>query len=231
MTLDEADSVPPYWQIDKPMIFKAGCHPEPNASCDINAVIPPHLLQRADLFVLRMIQDSYPTRPIYFSRTSGGYARELGLGENVLTQGLASKVFVPPKASKDSIYVQGDGWIDVPRTRELWTNVFEGAKAVIRAGDWIDQPSVGIPYLYVATGLELSEALRTRGDAAQANQVWNTAKQVATAVHLEKLVGDQPPGMEQTPLLSESAAAVQLPVRPPPAQKPQDQAKPRATKR
>jgi len=52
MTLDEADSVPPYWQIDKPMIFKAACHPEPNATCDINAVIPPHLLQRADLFVL-----------------------------------------------------------------------------------------------------------------------------------------------------------------------------------
>ena len=75
MTLDEADSVPPYWQIDKPMVFKAGCHPEPNATCDINAVIPTHLLQRADLFVLRMIQDSYPARPIYFSRTSGAYAR------------------------------------------------------------------------------------------------------------------------------------------------------------
>jgi hypothetical protein len=233
MTLDEADSVPPYWQIDKPMIFKAGCHPEPNAACDINAVIPPHLLQRADLFVLRMIQDSYPARPIYFSRTSGGYSRELGLGEHVLTQGLAAKVFIAPKAStRDTMNVAGDGWMDVKRTAELWNNDFMGPKAVIRTNDWIDQPSVGIPYLYVATGLELAEALRSRNDNAMANQVWTTAKQVAKAVHLERLVGDQPPGAESSPLVpSESAEGVQLPVKPPPAQKAQEQAKPKATKK
>ena len=233
MTLDEADSVPPYWQIDKPMVFKAGCHPEPNASCDINAVIPPHLLQRADLFVLRMIQDSYPARPIYFSRTSGGYARELGLGDHVLTQGLAAKVFVPPKGStRDTMNVAGDGWMDVKRTTELWNNDFMGPKSVIRTNDWIDQPSVGIPYLYVATGLELSEALRAAKDNAMANQVWTTAKQVAKAVHLERVIGDQPPAAEQSPLVpSESAEGVQLPVKPPPAQKAQEQAKPKATKK
>jgi hypothetical protein len=233
MTLDEADSVPPYWQIDKPMVFKAGCHAEPNAACDINAVIPPHLLQRADLFVLRMIQDSYPARPIYFSRTSGGYARELGLGEHVLTQGLAAKVFIAPKAStRDTMNVAGDGWMDVKRTTELWNNDFVGPKSVIRTNDWIDQPSVGIPYLYVATGLELSEALRSRGDNAMANEVWTTAKQVAKAVHLERIIGDQPPGAEQSPLVpSESVEGVQLPVKPPPAAKAQDQAKPKTTKK
>ena len=233
MSLDEADSVPPYWQIDKPMVFKAGCHPEPNATCDIQAVIPPHLLQRADLFVLRMIQDAWPQRPIYFSRTSGGYARELGLGDHVLTQGLAAKVFVPPKAStRDTMNVAGDGWMDVKRTSELWNNDFVGPKSVVRTGDWIDQPSVGIPYLYVATGLELAEALRSRGDIGAATQVWNTAKQVATAVHLERLVSDQPPAAEQTPLApSESAQSVQLPVKPAPAQKTQDQAKPKAKKK
>jgi hypothetical protein len=140
---------------------------------------------------------------------------------------------VPPKASNaDTMNVAGDGWMDVNRTAELWKNDFQGPKAVIRAGDWIDQPSVGIPYLYVATGLELSEALHTRGDAAQSNQVWTTAKQVATAVHLERLVGDTPPGAEQAPLVpSESSAGVQLPVKPPPAQKTQDQPKPKATKK
>jgi hypothetical protein len=133
------------------------------------------------------------------------------------------------------MYVSGDGWIDVKRTKELWMNVFVGPKSVIRTGNWIDQPSVGIPYLYVATGLELSEALRTRGEVQLANQVWNTARQVATAVHLDRLVGDQPPGAtgEQTPLIpSESAAGVQLPVKPPPAQKAQEQARPKGgTKR
>jgi hypothetical protein len=234
MTLDEADSVPPYWQIDKPMVFKAGCHPEPNATCDINAVIPPHLLQRADLFVLRMIQDSYPARPIYFSRTSGAYARELGLGDHVLTQGLAAKVFVPPKAStRDTMNVAGDGWMDVKRTAELWNNDYQGPISVIRTNDWIDQPSVGIPYLYVATGLELSEALASRGDKAEANQIWTTSKQVAKAVHLDRLVGDQPPGgaTEQTPLVPSESEGVQLPVKPPPAQKSQEQAKPKAAKK
>jgi hypothetical protein len=229
MTLNEADSVPPYWQIDKPMVFRAGCQAE--NVCNIQAVIPPHLLQRADLFVLRMIQDSYPARPIYFSRTSGGYARELGLGEYVLTQGLASKVFVPgktPPATKDTMYIQGDGWVDVARTRDLWQKVFVGPKSLIRTGDWIDQPSVGIPYLYVATGLELSEALRLRGEAPLGNQVWATAKQVAQAVHLERLVGEAPPGAEQSPLIpGESAAAVQLPIQPPPAQQPQEKARPK----
>jgi hypothetical protein len=120
----------------------------------------------------------------------------------------------------------------VKRTTELWNSDFVGPKSVIRTNDWIDQPSVGIPYLYVATGLELSEALRSRGDNAMANQVWTTAKQVAKAVHLERLVGDQPQPAEQSPLVpSESAEGVQLPVNPPPAQKAQDQAKPKAKKK
>jgi hypothetical protein len=122
--------------------------------------------------------------------------------------------------------------MDVKRTTELWNNDFVGPKSVIRTGNWIDQPSVGIPYLYVATGLELSEALRSRGDNAMANQAWNTAKQVATAVHLERLVGEQPPGAEQAPLVpSESVEGVQLPVKPPPAQKAQEPAKPKAKKK
>jgi hypothetical protein len=182
-----------------------------------------------------MIQDSYPSRPIYFSRTSGGYARELGLGDHVLTQGLAAKVFVPPKAStRDTMNIGGDGWMDVKRTSELWNNDFQGAKSVIRSNDWIDQPSVGIPYLYVATGLELSQALATRGEKAEANAVWTTAKQVATAVHLERIIGDQPPGgltPEQSPLVPSESEGVQLPVKPPPAQKAQEPAKPKAAKK
>src|SRR5207244_3284532 len=117
------------------------------------------------------------------------------------------------------------------RTTELWNNDFVGPKSVIRSNDWIDQPSVGIPYLYVATGLELSEALRSRNENAMADQIWNTAKQVATAVHLERLIGDRPQGAEQSPLVPSESEGVQLPVNPPPAQKSQDQAKPKATKK
>jgi hypothetical protein len=146
------------------------------------------ILQRADVFVLRMIADSWPGRPIYFSRTSGGYARELGFGTNVLTQGLAAKVFIPPAAAtKDTAFVPGDGWLDVARTKTLWVDVFQAPKSLIRRGDWIDQPSVGIPYLYVATGLELTELLRDR-DPTAAQQVFNETKALAKAVRLEQAI-------------------------------------------
>ncbi len=211
MTLDEADSVPPAFQMPQPMQFKAGCT---GGSCAINATIQPHVLMRADLFVLRMISDSYGTRPIYFSRTSGGYPKELGLGDYVLTQGLASKVFVPPKASdRDTLYMQGDGWLDVPRTLALWTQVFTAPKSLVRRGDWIDRPSVGIPYLYVATGLELAEALQLEGQTPLADQVMSTSRQVANAVRLGGLV-QAPQAMPAPAVPSDTARGMLLPERP-----------------
>jgi hypothetical protein len=203
LTLDQADSIPPYTVLGQPMSFRKG---------DLVATIDPRglsvqdpnggggLLQRADIAVLRMIADAWPERPIYFSRTSGGYARELGLGDRVLTQGLASKLWVPPTAAaalKDTMYVQGDGWIDIPRTRTLWTDVFQGPQSIVRKSGWPDRPSVGIPYLYVATGLSLSESLRAQGQTALAQQVYDRAKQVANAVRLgdifASMEASQPP--------------------------------------
>src|SRR5918999_2404105 len=190
MTLEQADSVPAYTVLNRPMVFRKG---------PITATIDPRflmqagenagLLQRADIFVLYMLRDAWPERPLYFSRTSGGYARQLGLEDYTLTQGLASKVFVPPTApSRDTLYVQGDGWFDVARTHALWKNVFLGPQAIVDKGDWIDRPSVGIPYLYVATGLALSEALRSTGRGQEAQQVMGVARQVAAAVRLEQLL-------------------------------------------
>ena len=186
MSMQDADSVPPYYPLNAPMSFKSG---------QLTATIDPQnldhgVLQRADLFVLRMIQDGWPQRPIYFARTSGGYARSLGLGDHVLTQGLASKLFMPPSTTgaKDTVYVQGDGWFDIPRSDSLWSSVFRGPQSVINTGDWIDRPSVGIPYLYVATGMELAEALKQRGDLARARQVFDKSKQIAKVVRLDDLV-------------------------------------------
>jgi Protein O-mannosyl-transferase TMEM260-like len=230
MTLDQADSLPAYMTIDKPMLFRAGDCGKPDATGCISATLDPRqlpgdgaghgVLQKADLFVLRMIADSYPQRPIYFSRTSGNYARELGLGDYTITQGLAAKVFIPPKASSsDTLLVQSDGWLDLPRTQALWSNVFLGPKAVIKANDWLDRPSVGIPYLYIATGMELGEALRSKGQTQQANQVQQTAMQVAKAVHLESLIAPQVSAPEQNPLLApsgDSSKSTTLPAKPAP---------------
>ena len=193
MTLADADSVPAYYELRGPMLFQTR---------SIRATIDPKrleygVLQRADAFVLRMIQDSWPERPIYFARSAGGYPRALGLGDNVLTQGLASKLFVPPSsgtASKDTVFIQGDGWFDIARTRALWTDVFKGQQSVIREGQWIDRPSVSMPYLYVFAGAELAEAMRIAGDARGANSVLATTEQVAHATRLDGLMS----GVEQS---------------------------------
>ena len=72
--------------------------------------------------------------PDLLRRTSAGYGNELGLGNYVLTQGLASKVFVPPAtASKDTLMLPGDGWLDVKRTETLWDSVFTGPRRSRRA--------------------------------------------------------------------------------------------------
>ncbi len=186
MTMDQADSVPPYIQIDKPMTFQGG---------PIKATIDPQrlsingVLQRADIFVLRMIADSFGERPIYLSRTSAGYGSELGIGGYLLTQGLATKLFIPPASpSGDTLLVSGAGWVDVGRTKTLWDSVFVGQHSLATRHDWVDRPSVGIPYLYVATGLMLSEVLQATGDSTSATRVLTEAKQVAKAVKLTDLL-------------------------------------------
>jgi hypothetical protein len=189
MTMDELDAIPDYYEVRQPMQFSTG---------DINAVIDPRnleygVLQRADALVLRIIQDSWPSRPVYFARSAAGYPRSLGLGDNVLTQGLASKLFVPPSTAaeakqKDTILVQGDGWLDVGRSETLWNDVFAGPRSVIDEGQWIDRPSVSMAALYLFMGAELTDALRATGRVAEANTIFATTKQVARATDLQGLI-------------------------------------------
>jgi hypothetical protein len=186
MTVAQADSTPPYVEITQPMTFQSG---PIRATIDPQRLSIPSVLQRADIFVLKLIAESFSQRPIYFSRTSAGYGSELGLGSYLLTQGLASKVFVPPAAAnRDTMLIAGAGWVDVTRTKTLWDSVFTGQKSISKRDDWVDRPSVGIPYLYVATGLMLSEGLQARGDVAASSRVLNQSRQIAQAVRLDDLL-------------------------------------------
>jgi hypothetical protein len=143
-----------------------------------------------------MIQDAWPERPIYFARSAVGYPRTLGLENYVITQGLASKLFVPPAngtQTRDTLLIQGDGWLDVARTQTLWNDVFKGHHSVIKEGQWVDRPSVSMPALYVFMGAELADVLRATGRAAEANKVFATTKQIATVTRLDGLIQ----GLEQ----------------------------------
>jgi Protein of unknown function (DUF2723) len=178
LTLAGADSIPLYVQLDSAMVFTQGT---------IQAVIDPKnlqqgVLERADILTLYMIRDNWQKRPIYFSRTSGGYGLSLGLGQYLLTQGLARKLLpTPPGVSGDTLAIQGEGYVDVKRSLTLWNDVFVGQKSIISRGDWVDKPSAGIPALYVSAGIVLSDALRASGKAVEATKVVTTAKDIAKA--------------------------------------------------
>ncbi|MDE3151799.1 MAG: DUF2723 domain-containing protein, partial [Gemmatimonadota bacterium] len=187
MTMDQADAVPEYFPIRQPTTYNLG---------PITATINPKnlpqddsgtgYLDRAAVFVLRMIADSYKDRPIYISRTAGNYAEELGLGNNVLTQGLAQKVFIPTKdMGPDTVMVQGDGYMDVNRTLTLWDSVFEAPKSLARRNGWVDKPSIGIPYLYIATGIELGQTLNAVGKPQDVPGVMNDTRKIVKALDLQ----------------------------------------------
>ncbi len=193
LTLDESDRVPLYFPVSQPSVFREG---------NIVATIPARTLTRADLFVLQMIKDSYGERPVYFSRTSGAYGQELGFGPYLVTQGLARKL-VPdvPTPGADTLIIPGEGWVDVDRTQALWQDVFEAPEAIIERGDWVDRASVGIPSLYVSTGLILAESLYRTGKPEAAENAIDTARSLAEATRLEWMFNALPqPQAPQAPV-------------------------------
>jgi hypothetical protein len=179
MTMDEADAVPLAVDLRETMLFEAG---------NIQAQITPRIIQRADIFVLRLIKDN-PDRPVYFSRTSGGYGQDLGLGPYLLTQGLARRLVRSgiPTPGPDTLLIPGEGFVDLKRTTALWDSVFMAPKSLIERGDWVDRASVGIPALYVSTGFMLADALDATGNAEKSKAVVNLTEQVAQATRLSDL--------------------------------------------
>ena len=208
MSMEAADAIPLVAEIPQTVVFSAG---------KIQAVITPRQITRADIIVLQMIKDAVgTTRPIYLSRTSGGYGSELGLQRYLLTQGLARKIMTDTiHASKDTLLIAGEGYLDVPRTRALWDSVFQAPKSIARRSDWPDQPSVGIPYLYVSTGAVLSEALQRIGDPQAADRVMAQAHAVAKATRLEDLIAafEQQQRPAANPFL-DTGNRVQIPIAP-----------------
>jgi hypothetical protein len=95
--------------------------------------------------------------------------------------------------------------VDVQRTKALWDSVFTAPASLSKRSDWVDRPSVGIPYLYIATGLMLSEVLKATGQSTDAGHVIAQTKQIAKAVQLTDLLAqiEQPESLlpESNPLL------------------------------
>ncbi len=121
-------------------------------------------LERADVMVLRAIQDQIGKRPIVFSRTAGDYPDRFGLTGNLVGVGLVRELVRGPVTANDGIQESPSlGLVDVPRTRELLDHVFHShAAARHRPLGWIDVPSENIlvtyAYLYQGMGLLLAKS-------------------------------------------------------------------------
>ena len=188
LTMEQADAVPSVIELSSPQTFS-----KDGTDIVVNIVPRPFGdfagLERADLFVLYMIRDGYPERPFYLSRTTGGYAEEMGLAPYTVTTGLARKL-VPhiPTAGNGVVALPGEGWFDLETTRALWETVFRAPKSIGNRDLWVDRPSAGIPFLYVRTGLVLSTALVQMGRIDEGTRVRTQVERVARATQLDDML-------------------------------------------
>jgi hypothetical protein len=192
LTMAQADAVPPVIELSAPQTFQ-------KSGTSIVATINPRSfgdfagLERADLFVLYMIRDSYPERPFFFSRTTGGYPEELGFAPYTVTVGLARKLMPGvPQPGNGIVSIPGEGWFDAPTTRALWETTFKAPASLAKRDLWVDRPSVGIPYLYVRTALILSDALKQLGFKDEAARIAVQANTIARATQLEDWLAATP---------------------------------------
>jgi hypothetical protein len=184
MTLDEVDAIELVVGLNGPQEFKV-------EGSELRATVNKRDFWKADYLILRMLQDSYGERSIYMSRKAGSTPTDLGLRPYLLTQGLAEKVMysIPQNPGRDTLQVD-DSWLDVKRSKILWDSVYLAPESLIRKNRWIDFPSQGIPYLYVATGITLGHGLQMREDFDLARPVLLRAANVAEAVRLSEGVGE-----------------------------------------
>ncbi len=197
MTMAEADRLPLYQDISRPMIFTKG---------NIRAVIQPRMMPRADILVLRMLLDNNE-RAVHFSRTSGNLAEELGLEGYVVMQGHSRRVMPDSVvATPNIIRVPGEGFVDVDRSFALW-NEAKAPASLIRKGDWVDAPSRGIPGLIVTSGIATAEALMQAGRQREADGVIATTRTLAVAMRFEDIARSMAPSPVPT-----SDAPVKTPV-------------------
>jgi hypothetical protein len=211
LSIDELNAVPDYLDVREPQVFQQGA---------LRAVVDPRRLEygvplRSDILVLQMLKDNMGVRPFYVGRTSGPYAQSLGLEPYSLVQGLVTKIASGPiAAGGDTVAVPGLGFLDLTRSRALWKE-YGAPASIVRRGDWVDRPSVGIAAIYTSTGLLLAEAAEAGGDSTEAAGIRMSAMNVAIATRTVNWFAGAAPGATSLPASGGDAPrSTAVPVRP-----------------
>jgi hypothetical protein len=115
---------------------------------------------RADLIALAIVQDSMGERPIHFAST-GALADDLGLGEYVVRQGLASELRFDDLANAPGVVRVSEGvggeWLDLDTSLALATGVFS-YRGLRDRRIWADRPTLNIPWHFYFLYLQLADA-------------------------------------------------------------------------
>lgn len=140
----QLDALPEVYPVSRPTAFRVD---------SLSFTLEPGDLLRSDLATLQLIRDNLGRRPIYFSRTTGGYPDDLGLTPYLLTQGLARKLLPRPiRPGAGVVFDQRLGWVDVERTRALLFGVYHASSAARRRPlGWTDHPSESMLVVYALT--------------------------------------------------------------------------------
>ncbi|HCT58882.1 MAG TPA: DUF2723 domain-containing protein [Gemmatimonas aurantiaca] len=168
--VSDVDRIPPYVELQQPALFEHG---------QIRATIPPGLHLRDQLVVLQLIKNDFPRRPIHFS--VGGYPRGIGLQDYVVNHGLTQRLLERPASEYPAYLSIGGAYVDTPVSDSLWAQ-YQGPGAVLAQGQWIDTPSVGIPYAYSVIGQLIGYSKLARGDSLGAERVLLRADSIARVI-------------------------------------------------
>lgn len=130
--------------------------------------LPPGVLTRDQLLVLQIIHDDLSLRPIYFA--VGNYAHALGLDDHIVTQGLVRRLLEDRACDHPEFVAFPGGYLDVARSRELWTR-YRGSKALLDESTLVEAIPSEIPTVYDVTAQLLAYGLEQRGDTASARAI------------------------------------------------------------
>lgn len=183
LSFGELDSLPPFYQIQARSSFVLG---------ELEAVLEPQVLERADLVMLQLIQDNLGERPIYISRTTGNFGERMGLAPYLLGQGLVRKLMTQPVIeTENEKLVSQIGWLDLAASETLLFDVYRHESLTReRPYGWLDEPSETILTLYFIVYQSYAETLSilsadstgTVADSATMERIAEAAE-IATGVY------------------------------------------------
>ncbi|HVH68097.1 MAG TPA: DUF2723 domain-containing protein [Gemmatimonadales bacterium] len=165
-----ADSLPEYVPLSQPVVASLG---PISVRLDPATLGRPYLL-RSDLAVLQIVKDQVGKRPIYFSASTGNYADQLGLTPYLVGEGLVRRLEPHPAVPTDSVrWVDGRGFVNVPRSVALGFGVYRGGETAARPRPrgWIDVPSQNSLVGYIFEYDTIAAAVRERDPALAARAI------------------------------------------------------------